>query len=119
MNFLASAISAQVVSFVKPPYSTALTVFQILAYSLCAGDLRLPIPNRHVRHNRMFVPILARHWRGNVFLPSSLVHASVDHDDVQFAVVLQDVDVFDGVAVDEQHVGVVAGLDLAHFIVAH
>src|SRR5690348_14462853 len=41
-----------------------------------------------------------------------LVEAAVLHDVVQLVVVLQDGDVVQGVAVDEEQVGEVAGLDL-------
>lgn len=66
------------------------------------------------------VPILYRHRCGwKVFLPSSLVNAAVDQDDVKLRVVLEDLNVIEGVAVDDDAVRVVAGLDLAELVLAH
>lgn len=48
------------------------------------------------------------------------MHMAIDDNGGDLVRVLQKLDVLDGVAVDEDHVGVVAGLDLAQFVrVAH
>ena len=64
----------------------------------------------------MLIPILTRHGRRHKLLPPSLVHTSIDHDNVQLAMILQYGNVVDRVAVHKDQVRVVACLDLTHLI---
>ena len=47
------------------------------------------------------------------------MHAAVDHDDIQPGVILQDLDIGQRIAVDEDTVRVETRLDLAQFVLAH
>jgi len=74
----------------------------------------------HLRKLRIMVSILSCHLRRrDILLPPGLVHAAVDQDDVELRMVLQDLDVGERVAVDDDAVRVVARFDLAELVLAH
>ena len=75
--------------------------------------LRRQVPRRNRRGRRDARRV------GQVLAPGGLVHAAVDEDDAELAVVLQHGDVLQRVAVDQDAVGVVARLDLAQVAAAH
>ena len=54
-----------------------------------------------------------------VFTSSGLMHPSIDTDDVEFVMVLQDFNVLQGIAIDKDAIREVADLDLAHFVGSH
>jgi hypothetical protein len=47
------------------------------------------------------------------------MHPSIDDDNIQFAMVLQNPDVLAGVPVDKDTIGVIARPDLAQLVAAH
>lgn len=55
----------------------------------------------------------------NVFFAACLVHSPIDDDDIQPGVFLKNFDVVQGPAIDEDAVGIIANLDLAHFVGSH
>lgn len=67
----------------------------------------------------MRITILPNHSGRHVFHPSSLVYPSIDHDDIKLVMVLQDLDILQGVPINQDAVGEVPFLDLAKLVRAH
>ncbi len=47
------------------------------------------------------------------------MHSTINHDDVEFRMVLEHFDVIQGLAIDKNAVGIIANLYLAHFVGSH
>lgn len=57
-------------------------------------------------------------WR-KVFIPSCLMDAAVDKNDVQLRVVLEDFDLLERITVHKDTVSIIAGLDMPEFVLPH
>lgn len=79
----------------------------------------LDLRNIAMRDNDMTVPVVPGHRRGYKLLPTRLVHAAIDADDVKLVVVLQNRDVFQWVPTDQNTVREVARSSLAQLMATH
>jgi len=81
--------------------------------------LHLLLHLRKVRDDGVSIVILSNHRWGDVLFPSSFVYPSIDDNDTQLVMILQNSDVLKWVSIDQDAVSIKSFLNSTQFVFSH